>query len=130
MIPVMTTVVLAVTAVLFLGMGVAALIAPTAILRPFGVVLSNADARAEMRAVYGGFGVALAALLGLAAADLPGLRPGAMWAVAFALAGMAAGRLVARCVERPTRFYPVWFYFWVELVVAAVLVATAGQSVG
>jgi hypothetical protein len=24
-------------------------------------------------------------------------------------------------VDRPTAFYPIWFYFWVELVAAAVL---------
>jgi hypothetical protein len=114
--------VLAAIAVLFLGMGISALIAPTAVVRPFGVALSNSDAPAEVRAVYGGFGVAIAVLLGAAAVDVDGLRPGAVWAVAVALAGMAFGRLVARLVERPTAFYPVWFYFWVEVVVAAVLV--------
>jgi hypothetical protein len=120
----MTTVVLAVIAALFLVMGVAALVAPAFVVGPFGTVLPTAEARTEVRAVYGGFGVALAVLLGLAAADLPGFRPGAPWTVAFALAGMAAGRLVARCVERPATFYPSWFYFWVEAVAAGLLVAT------
>jgi hypothetical protein len=34
---------------------------------------------------------------------------------------MAAGRLVGRVFDRPAAFYPVWFYFWVELVLAAIL---------
>ena len=119
----MTTVVLVLIALFFLAMGIAALVAPATIIQPFGVILSNADARAEVRAVYGGFGVFIAVLLGLTAADVAGLRPGAVWAVAAALAGMAFGRLIARFVEKPTGFYPVWFYFWVELVAAGILVA-------
>ena len=44
-----------------------------------------------------------------------------MIAVAVALAGMAAGRLIGRIVDRPAAFYPSWFYFWVEVALAAVL---------
>ncbi len=77
-----------------------------------------------MRAVYGGFGVAIAVLLGFAAFDVGGIRQGAAIAVAVALAGMAFGRLVARFTERPERFYPSWLYFWVELVMAGLLVAS------
>jgi hypothetical protein len=34
---------------------------------------------------------------------------------------MAFGRLIGRIFDRPTAFYPSWFYFWVELVAAALL---------
>jgi hypothetical protein len=34
---------------------------------------------------------------------------------------MAFGRLVARVQDRPSRFYPIWFYFWVETIVGALL---------
>ena len=49
-------------------MGVYALVVPAAILAPFGVPVESPDGRAEVRAVYGGFGIAVAALLGVAAA--------------------------------------------------------------
>ena len=43
-------------------------------------------------------------------------------ATATALAGMAAGRLVSAVLERPSHFYPCWFYFAAETCMAAVLV--------
>jgi hypothetical protein len=46
-------------------------------------------------------------------------------AVAVALAGMAFGRLVSRLVDTATAFYPIWFYFCVEVVAAALLFAAA-----
>ena len=112
-------------AVLFAGMGVYALAVPAAILAPFGVPVESADGRAEVRAVYGGFGIAVAALLGVAAADGGGAREGILVAVGVALAGMAFGRLVARAFERPSGFYPVWLFFGVEVVGAAGLIAAA-----
>ena len=112
-------------AALFAGMGVYALAAPAAILAPFGVPVESADGRAEVRAVYGGFGIAVAALLGVAAAEGGGAREGILVAVGVALAWMAFGRLAARAFERPSGFYPVWFYFWVEVVGAAALIAAA-----
>ncbi|NUR98391.1 MAG: DUF4345 domain-containing protein [Kribbellaceae bacterium] len=107
-------------AVFFAGMGVYGLVAPGALVRPFGVVVDGANARGEVRAVYGGFGVAVAGLLTVAAFD-DGIRRGAVIAVAVALAGMAAGRLAGCLVERPRGFYPNWLYFGVEVVLGAVL---------
>ncbi len=112
-------------ALLFLAMGLFGLAAPTALVAPFGIVLGGAEGRGEVRAVYGGFGVAIAVLLALAAFGVPGLRPGAVVAVAASLLGMAFGRLVARLFERPSGFYPAWFYFWVEVAGGAVLLAAA-----
>src|SRR5213596_2010060 len=94
------------TAALFAAMGVYALAAPAAVLATFGVDVGTPDGRAEVRAVYGGFGLAVAALLAVAAADGGSAREGILVAVGFALAGMAAGRLVARVSERPSGFYP------------------------
>jgi hypothetical protein len=54
-----------------------------------------------------------------------GAREGILIAVGVALAGMAGGRLAARAFERPSGFYPVWFYFWVEVVGAAALIVAA-----
>jgi Domain of unknown function (DUF4345) len=113
------------TAALFAAMGVYALAAPAAVLATFGVEVGTPDGRAEVRAVYGGFGLAVAALLAVAAADGGSAREGILVAVGFALAGMAAGRVVARLSERPSGFYPVWLFFWVEVVGAALLLAAA-----
>jgi hypothetical protein len=112
----MDTALLALTATFFLGMGLLGLVAPGRLVAPFRIVLDGPDARAEVRAVYGGFGLGVAALLGAAVFDLGDLRRGAAIAVAVALLGMAFGRAISRFVERPVSFYPIWFYFWVEVI--------------
>lgn len=112
-------------AVFFSGMGVFALAAPVAMLRPFAITLQEAQSRSEVRAVYGGYGLAMGAVLAIAAAD-PGFhRSGIMITVGAALAGMAFGRLVSAVVDKRTPFYPNWFYFGVETVGAAALLFTA-----
>ena len=121
----MATVVIVSVGVFFLGMGVFALAAPAALARPFRLTVEAPESRSEIRAVYGGFGVATAVVLGVAAIDAGGLRSGVMVAVAAALAGMAVGRVVSRLVDRATAFYPVWFYFCVEAVAACLLFAAA-----
>ncbi|MEU6715823.1 DUF4345 family protein [Nonomuraea sp. NPDC046802] len=119
----MSAVVIVVVAVFFLGMGIYGLLAPAALIRPFRIVADSAEARTEIRAVYGGFGVAVAGLLAAAAADVGGMRTGVVVAVGVSLLGMAFGRLVARAVERPSAFYPSWLYFWVEVVGGGALLA-------
>ncbi|TMR93010.1 DUF4345 family protein [Nonomuraea basaltis] len=122
----MTAAVIAVVAAFFLGMGVYGLVAPAALIRPFRIIADSVEARTEIRAVYGGYGVAVAGLLMVAAADAGGIRRGVVTAIAVSLWGMAFGRLVARAVERPSAFYPSWLYFWVEIVGGGALLATGG----
>ena len=55
-------------AVFFLGMGLYALAAPAALVRPIGITLGESASRSEVRAVYGGFGLAIAGVLVYAAA--------------------------------------------------------------
>lgn len=110
----------AAVAVFFLGMGVYALAAPAALIRPFGIVLDRPESRSEVRAVYGGFGVAIAAVL-LAAALHQEIRSGVLLTVAVALAGMAVGRVISAIAGERTSFYPNWFYALVELVLAGAL---------
>ncbi|WP_394617690.1 DUF4345 domain-containing protein [Lentzea sp. JNUCC 0626] len=119
----MQTTIVVLAAVFFLGMGSYALAAPAALVRPFHLTAQTPEARSEIRAVYGGFGLAIAAVLVLALVR-DDLRTGVVVTVAAALAGMALGRLVSRLADRPTAFYPVWFYFGVEAVTAGLLVAT------
>jgi len=107
-------------AVFFVLMGLVGLLSPERIQAPFGTAVVSADGRNEVRAVYGGFGIAIGALLFVASSN-PALRAGAFTAVTVALIGMATGRVVSAMIERPTRFYPCWFYCGVESVMAAVL---------
>jgi hypothetical protein len=122
---VVDTAVVVAMGVFFLGMGVYALAAPAMLVRPFGITLEQSTSRSEVRAVYGGFGVAMAAVLAYAAVDAGSHRTGIVLAVAVALAGMAFGRLVSAVVDGRTRFYPNWFYFGVEAVAAAALLTAA-----
>jgi hypothetical protein len=119
--------VIGVIAVFFLGMGIYALAAPAAIIRPFGITLSEAASRSEVRAVYGGFGLAIGGVLICAAIAGGELRTGILFAVGAALAGMALGRLAAAVLGDRTAFYPNWFYFSVEAVAAAALFAISAR---
>lgn len=122
----MDVVTIGAVAVFFAGMGLYALVAPAALIRPFGVTLQRPESRAEVRAVYGGFGLAIAGVL-VYAALRAGHRDAIAITVAVALGGMAAGRLISAVVDERTRFYPNWFYFLVEIVLAgALLWAVAG----
>jgi len=119
------TLVIILAAVFFLGMGLFALARPAALIRPFGISLPIPESRAEVRAVYGGFGLAIAGVLALAASGHPA-RDGILITVAAALGGMAFGRVVSGLIDRPKAFYPNWFYFLVEAVGAAALLWATG----
>jgi len=115
-------------AVFFVLMGLVGLLSPERIQAPFGTAVVSPDGRNEVRAVYGGFGIAIGALL-FVASSMPALRAGVFTTVAVALIGMAAGRIVSALIERPMRFYPCWFYCGVEAAMAAVLlVARSGRT--
>jgi len=107
-----------VVALCFAFMGLAAFARPRTLVAPFGLTADSADSRNEIQAVYGGFGLALAAIL-LATLWYPQFRAGVIVAVAAALAGMAGGRVIGALRERPGRL-PVVFFF-VEAVGAAFL---------
>jgi hypothetical protein len=121
------TAVVGVIAVFFLGMGVYALAAPAALVRPFGTTLGGDASRSEVRAVYGGFGLAIAAVLAYAAAADGDLRTGILITVAAALVGMAVGRVAAAILGDRTAFYPNWFYFLVESLAAGALFAISAR---
>ena len=103
-------------ALFFLGMGLVALVRPESVLAFFGIQSLTLDARNEVRAVYGGFGVAIAGLLVVASRD-EALRAGIVVAVAIALVGMATGRVVSAVVDRKVGTWPAVF-FCVELGLA------------
>ena len=80
-----------------------------------------------MRAVYGGFGLAIAGVLAYAAVADGDLQTGIVITVGTALAGMAFGRLVSAVVDERTAFYPNWFYFVVEALASAALFAISAR---
>ncbi|MEU7531764.1 DUF4345 family protein [Saccharothrix sp. NPDC042600] len=114
---------LVIAATFFVAMGIYALLAPKALVRPFGITIDTPEARSEIRAAYGGFGLAVTTALIVAALNVGGLRTGMVMAVAAALAGMALGRLLSRLTDQPTPFYPIWFYSCVEAAGATLLAA-------
>ena len=116
---------IAVIGVFFLAMGTYALIVPSALVAPFRLTAQAPESRSEIRAVYGGFGIAMAAVLGAAALDIGDIRAGAVATVGLALIGMAGGRLVSRLFDTAVRFYPIWFYFGIELAAGVALLLCA-----
>lgn len=108
-----------IVALAFLLMGIAAFMNPRSVLtRYVGISADTADARNEIQAVYGGFGVAIATLLMLPI-WMPEARTGVIVAIAGSLAGMAGGRIIAALRERPGRWPLVFFV--VESTGAALL---------
>jgi len=103
----------------FAAMGLAALALPERIVAYFGTPGLTRDGRNEVRAVYGGFGLAVAALL--CGAQAP-LRSGVLLAVAVALLGMAAGRLLSALLDGAPGRWP-WIFMAVELAGGCALLA-------
>jgi hypothetical protein len=108
-------------ALAFAGMGALALVRPAAIGRFFDVRIESVGGRNEVRAVYGGFGLAMATALCLAINRLD-LRAGVVACIALALAGMATGRLISAALERPGPW--PWFFCALEAAGAALLAST------
>lgn len=112
--------ILVAVALAFAVMGVGALADPTLVTRQFGIPDLTDPGRSEVRAVYGGFGVAIAGMLVFALTS-PDLRPGIVVTVAVALFGMAVGRLISAAIDRSMSRVAV-MYFAVEVVAGALLV--------
>lgn len=92
-----------VNAVFFLCMGVGALVRPHWVVSFVQLVPTTVDARNEIRAVYGGFGIAVSVLL-VYAAYHPEIRAGVGLAIAASLLGMACGRIISLFIERPGKW--------------------------
>ena len=102
------------------------LVWPERVVALFGTPGLSIDGRNEVRAVYGGFGLAIAWLL-FAALRAPIWASGALLAVAVALFGMATGRLISIAIDRKAGRFPVLFFF-VEVLLGGVLILAFGES--
>jgi hypothetical protein len=121
---------LAVVMVFFLAMGLVSLARPQYTLHFFGAKGLTADMRNEVRAVYGGFGVAIAVLLWHTVRverRQPAYALGIRTAVMIALVGMAAGRVVSFGLEGIHGPYPLAFAA-VELALAFLLNVAMPES--
>ena len=110
-----------VVAIGFALMGLAAFVRPRTLVAMLGLTAETPDARNEIQAVYGGFGLAMAAVL-----VVPFWRPywqgGIALTVGLALAGMASGRLIAALRERPGRWPAIFFV--IEAAASGLLLST------
>jgi hypothetical protein len=107
--------------VFFMGMGLFGLVRPRALVGIFGGDAPTAASRSEVRAVYGGFGLAVAACLATIDRWPLAARAGAYQCLAIGIGGMALGRVFGACVERDRRAFPTWVFVGVELCLAAAL---------
>lgn len=114
--------------VLAVLMGLGAIVAPLRVTRQFDIVELSAAGRSEVRAVYGGFGLAMAAMAAVALSH-PELRAGICLTTGAALAGMAGGRLISALMDRQIGRFPL-FYLGLEAIMAAALLAAATAPAG
>lgn len=119
------TVAPALAGLFYLALGLAAMLRPATLLAGFGIVATGRNARNEIRAVYGGFPIAAAALV---LWSLVGARhgDGILIALAMASLGMALGRLASAAIDRGIGRLPMLFVA-VELALAALLAAGVGR---
>ena len=115
-----------VVAALFAGMGVFALAWPGRVMAIFGNAELTLAGRNEVRAVYGGFGLAAASALtwGLLS---PRLGPGIFFALGLSLWGMAAGRAISVLIDKKADPLP-WLFFASELVMGGILIFASLRS--
>lgn len=105
----------------YFALGIAALVRPTTLLSGFGLHAPSLEARNEVRAVYGGFPIAVAVLVlwSLTGAEQ---ASGILLTLAVASLGMALGRLVSAAIDRSIGRLPALFIV-VELALTAMLAA-------
>ena len=106
-------------ALFYAALGLVALIRPGQILLGFGIEANGTDARNEIRAVYGGFPLALAAAL-VIGLYVPTWRSGILVCAALSTGGMTTGRAISAIIDRRIGRLPLLF-LGIELVIAALI---------
>jgi hypothetical protein len=109
----------------FAFFGVWLLVRPQA-LRGVGVVAENADGRAELRAMYGGVELGIAAFLGLCLLR-PDFTEAGLWLQLLALGGLAVGRLLGISMEKGGVGKLIWFFAALEILATGVTLAAIAQ---
>jgi hypothetical protein len=96
-------------ALFYAVLGLVALARPQRLLADFGIVVGGRDGYNEIRAVYGGFPLAVAGLLLLAQFGSTNLREGILLSLAVASLGMAVGRIVSAIMDGGIGRHPAIF---------------------
>jgi hypothetical protein len=112
----------ALAALFYAAIGVAALLRPQMLLAHFDLPAETRNARNEIRAVYGGLTLAMAGLLIFALVADSAFRPGILAALATVSLGMPAGRLISALVDGGIGRVPALFAA-LELLGAAAIAA-------
>ena len=110
----------------FALMGIGAIVKPNAVTQQFGIPQLSVAGRSEVRGVYGGFGLAMAAIL-VVALMTPDLRPGITITAAIALLGMAAGRIISALVDRSLPRVAL-LYLAIEVVMGVLLLLSRNPA--
>lgn len=108
-------------AAFFFGMGAVGLVRPAFVLGLFGVRVDTASGRNEVRAVYGGFDLVVAALLASVVFAPQPWSTGIVVALGASVAAMSVGRILGAILERDFSPYPTLFFAAVEAALAASL---------
>jgi hypothetical protein len=109
-------------AAFYAALGAVCLVQPERVPATFAAAEPPAPYRNEIRAIYGGFPLALAGVLVWATGASDPVREGVVLAAAVSTAGMALGRLVSVAIERPGSGSP-WLWFGIEVALVVLLVA-------
>jgi hypothetical protein len=102
-------------------MSLVAFASPATVTRLFGTPELTIDGRNEVRAVYGGYGLAVAGLIAVAP-FWPRFGAGILLTVALSLFGMAVGRGISRAADGGAGFYP-WLFLVIEVAAGSALVS-------
>lgn len=116
-------------ATFFAVMGIAALVRPEFVVGFFGIRLETYAGRSEVRAVYGGFGLAVAVLIAFAVVSPSPISAGILFAIGVSVGGMAMGRLLGGMIERRMPLGWVGVFLIVEVVLAMALLSCASLSI-
>jgi uncharacterized membrane protein YjjP (DUF1212 family) len=108
-----------VPALFYFALGTLAILRPEQLLLGFGIQAKGVDARNEIRAVYGGFPLALSALL-VSSLFSPGLTRGILLCASVATLGMAVGRLISALIDHRIGKFPILFAL-VEVLIAGLI---------
>jgi hypothetical protein len=103
----------------FMVMGIGAILLPIRVTAQFEIPSLTASGKNEVRAVYGGFGLAMALML-FFALEVSAMRTGILMTVAVALTGMATGRVISTFIDKTIGKIPI-FYLLLEVIFSALL---------
>lgn len=101
----------------YAGIGAVALVRPALVPAVFGGTATTPESRTEVRAVYGGLPLAIAAVALRRAPE----ASGRLSAASTVSAGMAAGCLAGAVLERRLRLWPTGAFLLIEVALALAL---------